>query len=1109
MLFCDLVGFTTISETRDPEQVRELLSQYFLASRTVLERYGGVVEKFIGDAVMAVWGTPVATEEDAERAVRAALDLVETVRSLGEEVGIATLRARVGVVSGEVAVTLGAQYEGMVAGDVVNTAARVQATAEPGSVLVDTTTRRLSAGAIGYDDAGVHALKGKSEVEQLWRATRVVSNVGGVQRVDGLEAPLTGRDAEVRALRELFHAVGERRVPRLVLVTGAAGVGKSRFGWEFEKYIDGLADSVYWHRGRSLSYGEGVAFWALAEAVRQRLAIGEEDQPEVAATKLVLGLERYVPDPDEREYVGVRVGRLLGIQHPGDTGAPLSRDDLFAGWRRFFESLAAAQPVVLLVEDAHHGDLGLLDFLDHLVDWARDLPIFVLVLARSEIEQVRPGFGTGRNRVTMPLDALDTASMEGLVDALVPGAPAVARAAIVRQAQGLPLFAVETVRSLIDRDVVRPVDGVYRVIGEVGALEVPDSLHALLAARLDALGTDARQLVTDAAVLGSSFSLEAIEAISGHPPDLVRATLADLVRREVLEVSADPLSPERGSYRFAQELLRQVAYDTLSRRDRKSRHLLVAGHLRRAFPGDGDEVVDVIARHYVDAIDAVEEDDAAEIRDLAVDALVRAAERADRTGAPSRAGESFLRGAELLEKTHVDDQRAASLLMRAGLARLDAGENSGALEVAVRAIEHLELRSETRELAQAQRIAGSALRRLGRHKEARQLLEASVSRLRIEPGADTVEAIGALAVLETFAGRDEAEGLGSEALALAQALGLGDRKVAGLLVSRAIWLSNAQRRAEAAMYLREAARLAERGGDLLNAGIAWLNLADVLAPDDPRASADAARQAVETARKGGVAFILHDSLGNLARALIECGEWDEAAAQIADDEVDPDDRRTWMVSVSRALIAGLRGDAETGALDLAVVAGWADSEDLQDRANLASVGAVVAYARGDRAEALSRAREALRIAGEFAIAGDDCRLAWPLAARCAHELGDVDAEREVLSALEGRLPGELSAIQRAEQLLIRARLATPQDADFEGAIAALRTQSTPYHLAHGLLDHAEHLFARGDAERAEVAVVEADAIADRLRCGPLLARSAELVKAAGARVSIGSPAAGS
>ena len=639
VLFCDLVGFTPLSEARDPEAVRELLSQYFAVARTVIGRYGGVVEKFIGDAVMAVWGTPVAAEGDAERAARAALDLVSSVAELGAAAGVPGLAARCGVVTGEVAVTLGAAGEGMVAGDAVNTASRVQTAAGPGQVLVDRSTRRLADSVIGFADAGAHALKGKAEPEPLWRATWVLSGgAGGMQRVDGLEAPLTGRDAELRTVRELFHAAADRRVPRLVLVSGPAGVGKSRLGWEFRKYMDGLVEVAWWHRGRCLSYGDGVAYWALAEMVRQRLSIAEEDPAEAAAAKLAAGLDRYVPDPGERAYLGVRLGRLIGVPVPGDGAGAVGREELFAGWRLFFERLAAVHPVVLLVEDGQYADAGLLDFLDYLIDWVRDLPVYVLVFARPELGQARPGFGTGRNRTALTLDPLDAASMDQLVDALVPGMPGPARAKITAHAQGIPLFAVETVRSLVDRDIVQPVEGVYRLVGEVGQLQVPESLHALLAARLDALDPDVRQLVADAAVLGTTFPAEALIAISGQDEAVVRAALAELVRREVLTVSADPLSPERGSYGFTQDMLRQVAYDTLSRRDRKARHLAVAAHLRAAFPRDGEEVAEVIARHYLDALEAVPDDgDAGQLRGQAIAALMRAAERAGRTGAPARA----------------------------------------------------------------------------------------------------------------------------------------------------------------------------------------------------------------------------------------------------------------------------------------------------------------------------------------------------------------------------------------------------------------------------------------------------------------------------------------
>ena len=1102
VLFCDLVGFTPLSEARDPEAVRELLSRYFDRARTVIGRYGGVVEKFIGDAVMAVWGAPVATEGDAERAVRAGLDLVAAVGELGAETGVPGLAARAGVMTGEVAVTLGAAGEGMVTGDTVNTAARVQAAAGPGQVLVDGATQRLACAGVGFADAGEHALKGKADPARLWRATRVLAGVGGVKRVDGLEAPLIGRDAELRTIRELFHAATERRVPRMVLISGPAGVGKSRLGWEFDKYISGLAEPVWWHRGRCLSYGEGAAFWALAEIVRQRLGIAEEDPTEAAAGKLAAGLDRFVPDPAERSYIGVRLGRLLGVAFAGDGGGPLAREELFAGWRLFFERLAAEGPVALLVEDAQYADAGLLDFLDHLIDWARDLPIYVLVFARPELGQSRPGFGTGRNRSTLTLDPLDAASMDQLVDALVPGMAATARAKITNQAQGIPLFAVETVRALIDRDIIQPLEGIYRLVGDVGELAVPDSLHALLAARLDALDPEVRRLVADAAVLGTTFPAEALIAVSRRDEPSVRAALAELVRREVLTVSAEPLSPERGSYGFAQNMLRQVAYDTLSRRDRKARHLTVAAHLRTAFPGDGEEVTDVIARHYLDAMDAVPGDpDADQIRGQAITALIRAAERAERTGAPAMAAASYATAAGLTSLGTRDGEDAADgrpsvgmLWERAAQATLTSGDWAAAIDHAGRARDYHLDRGQARAAARAQATAGRALRLWGHHAEAREQLTAAVEVLRADPDADTVSALEELAGLEVFAGSPDADRLSTEALTLGQALGVGTGQLAGLLVARGIYLRTDNRYAQAVAYYREAGRLATQDSDSLALGRALLNLADLQAATDPAAAAEAARAAAGHLRRAGARDYLAVAIINLAQALLMLGDWEAAEAGLT-QAADADGLAgNEFLACYRGWLAALRGDTATAQTMLAALPDLRASEEPPDKAVISLVEAFTAAARGQPQDALRHARGALAHVGTVGISDEYMRWAWPLATRSAGELGDTAATGELLALLDACQPGHLAPMQRAERDLVRARLAAgdgdpPAAASFAAAISGLRELSTPYHLAHGLLDHAGYLTSLGDSGAAAAAIEEARATGRRLRCQPLLDRA--------------------
>jgi len=1095
VLFCDVVGFTPLSESRDPEAVRELLSRYFEVARTVIGRYGGVVEKFIGDAVMAVWGTPVAAEGDAERAVRAALDLVSAVAELGAETGVDGLAARAGVVTGEVAVTLGAMHEGMVAGDAVNTAARVQAAADPGSVFTDGATRRLVESAIGFADAGERALKGKSEPVRLWQATRVLSGVGG-RRVDGLEAPLIGRDAELRTVKELFHAAVERRVPRLVLVSGPAGVGKSRLGWEFEIYLDGLVDDVWWHRGRCLSYGEGVAFWALAEIVRQRLDIAEESPADVAERKLAAGLDRYVPDPAERAYIGARLSRLLGVALAGDGGDPLSREELFAGWRLFFERLASQLPVVLLVEDAHCADAGMLDFLDYLIDWIRDLPIYVLMFTRPELGQARPGFGAGRNRTTLTLDPLDPVSMGQLVDALVPGMPAPAREAVTSQAQGIPLFAVETVRSLIDRDIVQPVEGRYRLVGDIGQLAVPDSLHALLAARLDAFDAGMRRLVSDAAVLGTTFPAEALIAVSGQDETAVRSALAELVRREVFSVSADPLSPEKGTYGFTQQMLRQVAYDTLSRRDRKARHLKVAAHLRAVFPGDGEEVAEVISRHYLDALDAVPADpDAGEIRGQAVAVLIRAAERADRTGAPALAATNYAAAAQLIHTGSADGQEpAAAVWEHAADAALTSADFAAAVQYADHAQSCSLERGDARAAARAQAIAGQALRRWGHYAQAREQLTAAVEVLRADPDTDTVRALGELAQLEVFAGSPDADKLTTEALALGQALGAGAGQLTGLFTTRGIYHGMAGRHPQAVAYFREAARLATQAGDNVRLAVVLLNLSEVLAVTDPAAAAEAAGTAAEHLRRAGARNHLSFAITNLAHALLLLGDWDTAERELSQAVDSGELAGIDYLPCYLGWLAALRGDADTAETMLGALRDLQASEDPQDKAKISIAEAFTAAARHQPDNALRHARDTLAHVGALGISHECLWWAWPLAARAAHDLGDNTAIGELLVMLDSYPPGHLAPMLRAERDLTRARLADHHGnpdaaASFATAIASLREHSTPYHLAHGLLDHAQHLSREGDASAAAAAADEARDIAGRLRCQPLLDRA--------------------
>ena len=826
VLFCDLVGFTPFSEKRDPEEVRELLSGYFELARAIVARYGGIVEKFIGDAVMAVWGAPVAKEDDAERAVRAGIELVSAVAAYGTE-HQTELQARVGVVTGGVATTE-TPDEGLVIGDRVNTAARIQSAAPPGCCYVDEMTRSATVAAIAYTDAGEHTLKGKAEPVRLYQATRVVAAIAGSQRSGVLEAPFIGRDHELRLVKELFHASAERHSARLVLVSGVAGVGKSRLAWEFFKYIDGLAGDVLWHAGRCLSYGEGVSYWALSEMIRARLQISEEDPQEVVAERLRTGLERWIGDTTDREFIAPRLGQLLGLP----SQQVLAREELFSGWRLFFERLAEYLPVVMVIEDLQWADAGMVDFLDHLLEWSGDHAIFLLVLSRPEGTE-RRGLGLSRRSVTaLPLDPLSDEVIGGLLDGLVAGLPALARSRIVERAEGIPLYAIETVRGLLDKGALeRGDDGRLHLVGDLGELEIPPGLTALIASRLDALGPDERRLVKECSVLGGSFPRQAIEAISDGDPGGLDELLSSLVRKEVLTVRADKLSPERGQYAFTQSLIRSVAYDMLTRAERKARHLKTAEHLRSAFPDEGAEVAEVIGAHLYDAYRSAGEDpDADELRAAACEAYTRAAERAEIVGAPEASESAYLKAADLSS----DEIERAGFTEKAGRMASFAGWYERAVGHFESAIAVHALAGRVVEVAGVTAELGSSLNSLGRGEQAAVLLREALATLdqRTAPPAVVAALQLSLASALHFTGHaDESVDPLERALVLAQFHELPE-VLARALNSRGVHLAMMGRIEEARLHYEGAAAVARRAGATRTAFLAELNLADVLMTHD-------------------------------------------------------------------------------------------------------------------------------------------------------------------------------------------------------------------------------------------------------------------------------------
>jgi class 3 adenylate cyclase/tetratricopeptide (TPR) repeat protein len=865
VLFIDLVGFTTLSESRDAEDTRDMLSGYFDTAREIVDRHGGVIEKFIGDAVMAVWGTPTAHEDDAERAVRTALQLVEAVGQI--EVGGQRLEARAGVLTGEAAVTIGATGQGMVAGDLVNTASRLQSAAAPGTVLVGESTYRAALHAIAFESAGEHQLKGKELPVPAWRALAVVARRGGSGRAAQLEPPFVGRDEELRTLREQFHATAREGKPRLVTIVGQAGIGKSRLGWELEKYLDGVVENIFWHEGRSPSYGEGISYWALAEMVRGRAGIAESEDPETGRHRLGEMLEQFVPDATERRWIEPRLTGLLGL----DELPTESREELFAAWRTFFERMAQQATVLLVFWDLQWADQGLLDFIEHLLTWARSSPIFVLAEARPELFERRPGWGaTVRSSTSIHLEPLSDTDMRLLLAGLVPGLPEHALKAIVARAEGVPLYAVETLRMLIDRGVLEAeADGAqYALVGELPELAVPESLHALLAARLDALLPEERALITDAAVLGLSFSVDALRALGDIDPDAVAPRLDSLVKRELLVLDVEPRSPERGQYHFVQGVVREVAYQSLAKRERRTKHVAAA----RYFESLGEEeLAGVLASHYLAAYRATPAGPEADA--LAAQARVTLRAAADRASALHSQSGALQYLEQALEVTADASERAA-LHERAATAATVAARTHEATAHARKAEEILASVGDRLGMLRMRTL--DAWVKLSEHgdRAAIATLERALADVAdMPPSPEIARAQAELGRAFMVAGRDEGLAWVDRAIGNSDLLSPGDLIEA--LVTRGTILLQLGRVDEAEVILRGAIAVADRSGNFLTALRARNNLQGVIEGTDLEESLAVVRESYEIARRYGHTTWVLQAIGVGLRVSFEAGKWDD------------------------------------------------------------------------------------------------------------------------------------------------------------------------------------------------------------------------------------------
>jgi class 3 adenylate cyclase/tetratricopeptide (TPR) repeat protein len=857
VLFADLAGFTSRSETLDPEDVRAFLLPYYGVLTSEITRHGGHVDRFLGDGVMALFGAPTAHEDDPERAVRAALRILERIPALGLD-----LHVRLGINTGPVlfAAGSGGERDDAVTGDAVNTAARLQALAPVDGVVVGEPTYRATAHLFAFDELPDAKVKGKAAPVRSFRPTAPL--VRSTSQLRAETTPFVGRDVELALLTGLFER--SRTTPSLELATVIAepGMGKSRLVRELARHVDTMPELVTWRVGRCLPYGDGISLWALGEIVKSHAGILDTDDQATLATKLDAVLTE--PDPSMRAWMEDRLAPLVGLQTATE---PPSQEEAFTAWRRFLEQIAQAGPTVLVVDDLHWADDTLVGFLSHLADHIAGLPLVLVTTARPEIEERHPAWLARTRRSTViSLAALPEPAMTALVAGSLPDASPALLATIVERAAGSPLYAEQLAAMLRDRLVL--IAG-----GALGEEAIPASIAALLAARIDALAAEAKAVLLDASVVGKTFWSGAVAALSARKRADVEPHLAELARRELVRPVFPSTMAGEDEYTFWHALLRDVAYGELTRGARLARHRAVATWLtERAGTVLGEEAEIVVAhldRALELAIATGATDDVPAIEASLVDALLAAADTALRTEVQRAVG--HLRQA--LGLLEARDPRRPEVLGRIGRGLVNLEEYPDAIVM----------------LEEARSLHLTAGRDVAAALLTRPLYAAYVSRGDAELGdrlyveADEVfrrNGGPALAGYLADAAQhswaqssiDDALRLAEEALSLAHDLGLAPPYRA-LHTRGAVRLQKGDRSGGEA-DAREAIRAASAAGDIeatlgalddLSGQLPWYSNADATAVRDER---------VEFARSHG----LPSSGAEMGRlvALFDLGRWDDA-----------------------------------------------------------------------------------------------------------------------------------------------------------------------------------------------------------------------------------------
>ncbi len=966
VLFSDVAGSTVIGEQLDPEALREVMERYFDAMRVVIERHEGTVEKFIGDAVMAVFGIPQLHEDDALRAVRAAFEMLTALdilnRDLRERWGV-EIAIRTGINTGEVVAGDATTQQSLATGDVVNTAARLEQAAGAGEVLIGPETYRLVRHAVAADEPQPLELKGKADAIRARKVLSVDPSMGGQAR--RMDSPMVGRDRQLRQLADAAERARDDRAPQLVTVLGLAGVGKSRLVHEF---LAGIREEATVIRGRCLSYGDGITYWPLAEALRPLAGIDGEMTPE-DATERIRSLLDGLPQAD---VVAGRVAAAMGLASGG--GASSGEQETFWAIRRLFEALARQKPLVAVFDDIQWGTPTFLDLLEHITDWSRDAPILLLAIARPELLEARPTWGGGKlNATTLSLEPLDDTAVQQILTNLLGSQPLPAELAqkIEDAAEGNPFFVEELLSMLVDDGILERDGDAYRVTRTPSEIAVPPTVELLLAARLDHLPADERPVLGRAAVIGKRFGSFEVAQLSPEPErGSTLPRLMGLVRKELvrLDEQATPDLDELDEdlrFRFRHQLVRDAAYDSLPKGERARLHEAFADWMESRLATRMNELHEVVGYHLEQAC-------------LYLRSVGGATESATRLA--QRAAAHLAAGAE---QAHArGDLRAMQELLQRGVALLPAGDPN--------------------RLKLLPRVA-DAFREVGRLDEAQAILHEVLS----TPGVDEATRASALEMVELRLLRGmsaaELDPMVSEALEIRRRLGEPGGLARALEAkARLLWFRGQLGAATEAN--REALPLAQTAGDidLQSQIMEMLLISDAMSRMGGERNITQLQELQDFARTNGLLLVEAGTTVGWAMRAAMAGDRDAAFRGLAQRDEMLADLGTFVWNLSRApngAIHGMFGETEAAILEYQ--RGVKRLQEVGERGYLSSEASELALCLLD-AERVDEAKAALEIARDAGATDDAVTQCEILAAdaRILAREGDLEgAERTARAAV--------------------------------------------------------------------------------------------------------------